>query len=147
VKPDYNDIRSRLGDPLWYDRHGVPRYDPFRPGMCGVYARYVALLEIACQACGRRFAVAVDLDDLERLEWEKEGAFVLPTAEDPGAFCYGDPPRHGCVGDTMSSYTCRIAEFWERSQETGWKWVRRREREFAYPECGGPAYSGHGEPS
>jgi len=146
VKPDYGDIRSRLGEPLWYDRHGVPRYDPFTPDMCGVYARYVALLEIACQACGRRFMVAVDLDGLECFRWNQRGVSVLPTDEEAGVFCYGDPPRHDCVGDTMLSDVCRIVEFWERSQETGWEWARRREREFVYPECGEPAYLECGGP-
>ena len=30
---DYFDIRSRLGEPLWFDDNGVPRYVPFTPGM------------------------------------------------------------------------------------------------------------------
>ncbi|AEG14358.1 hypothetical protein Desku_0752 [Desulfofundulus kuznetsovii DSM 6115] len=133
MKPDYDDIKSRLGEPLWYDRHGVPRYDPFEPGMCGVYAEYVALLEIACQACGRRFTVAVDLDSVECVGWQdRTGLSVLPGVDKPGAFCYGDPPRHECIGDTMSSDVCRIVEFWERSQGTRWKWVRRREYAFDY---------------
>jgi hypothetical protein len=35
----------------------------------------------------------------------------------------------------MSSDVCRIVELWKRSRETGWEWVRRREREFVYSEC------------
>jgi hypothetical protein len=27
-------------------------------------------------------------------------------------FHYGDPPAHGCVGDTMNCYDLRIVEFW-----------------------------------
>jgi len=55
----YEDITKRLGEPLWYDDHGVPRYDEFHPSMLDVYADFAALSEIACQSCGRRFKVGV----------------------------------------------------------------------------------------
>lgn len=132
--PAYEDITRRLGEPLWYDRHGVPRYDPFRPDMCGVYACYTALLEIECQGCGKRFKTAVDYPSYElcggRLWWPQ-----LPTAEDEGDFRYGDPPPHDCpggglcAGSTMGSVTRRILEFWVKD---GFEWTRRREYEFAY---------------
>lgn len=31
MKASYDDIISRLGRPLWWDEHGVPRYDKFQP--------------------------------------------------------------------------------------------------------------------
>lgn len=136
--PAYKDITSRLGEPLWYDRHGVPRYDPFRPDMCGVYARYVALLDIECQACRKRFRAAVDYCGYESRfiggDLELKGP-QLPTAEDEGDFRYGDPPPHDCpgrglcAGSTMGSVTRRILEFWVKD---GFEWTRRREYEFAY---------------
>ncbi|MGB9886467.1 MAG: hypothetical protein ACPLRW_05645 [Moorellales bacterium] len=133
--PAYEDITRRLGEPLWYDRHGVPRYDPFRPDMCGVYARYAALLEIECQGCGRRFKVAVDYCNYEFWGGELRRP-RLPSAEDEGDFCYGDdPPPHDypggglCAGSTMSSITRRILEFWVRDR---FDWERRPEYEFVY---------------
>lgn len=51
----YRDIRDKLGEPLWHDEHGVPRYVAFHPSMCGVYDVHVALLEIECQGCGEHF--------------------------------------------------------------------------------------------
>lgn len=134
--PSYSDITSRLGKPLWYDKHGVPRYDPFHPDMCGVYANFVAFMEIECQACGGRFRVAVD-----RRGWELIGGEIvrptLPSLGDVGSFCYDDPPPHDvdggmCAGSTMSSVVRRILEFWVRDQSTNFEWIPLPEYEFTY---------------
>jgi len=111
--PDYSDITSRLGDPLWWDQNGVPRYEKFHPDYCDIHAHYIALLLVTCQNCGKEFRVAS--------EWPKEflhGEVILPSQTDIGSFHYGDPPSHGgddCwTGDTMNSEPRRILEFWHR---------------------------------
>src|SRR5579875_874086 len=94
VLPDYRDINRRLGEPLWYDEHGVPRYDPFHPDLCGVYNDFVALMLVACQSCGRRFRVAWGVSTAASKLRHEGRAPRLPTAQDSGSFGYGDPPRH-----------------------------------------------------
>lgn len=134
--PAYKDITSRLGEPLWHDKHGVPRYDPFRPDMCGIYAYYVALLDIECQSCVRRFKVAVDYSNYEFCFGELMLPH-LPSMEDAADFHFGDPPQHDyegrglCAGSTMNSITRRVMEFWIKDA-TKFEWVRRPEHEFAY---------------
>jgi hypothetical protein len=128
LKPDYSDITSRLGEPLWWDEHGVPRYEPFHPSMCDVYANKVALLIVRCQECGRKFTVAVSV----------ERTFRVPTPHDPAWCFYGDPPRHGdenCgAGDVMNSIPVQILEYWERSLDSSLCWRRRPEYEFVFKE-------------
>ncbi len=127
--PSYDDIRSRIAEPpLWHDRHGVPRYEPFKPQMLGVYDDFAVLAEIACQRCGRRFLVGGG--------WTRFDVFADPIAERTPTglaerFGYGDPPRHSagdqgrCAGETMSSDVVRIVEAWER---VGLDWVRREDQ-------------------
>jgi hypothetical protein len=134
--PDYRDITSRLGPPLWWDDHGVPRYDPFHPDLCGVYDDYGALLEIACQSCGRRFHVASGISGgFYRLR-NDDRAPVLPVPGNSGAFGYGDPPPHSdalgrCPGETMSSDLVRVLEFWRRDgRDMTWRRDPRHEVRF-----------------
>ena len=143
--PEYADIVARLGPPVWWDYHGVPRYKSFHPEMCGVYARFVAYLEIGCQSCRTRFMVAIDRT--EAMVWPEIAYTVdhLPTKDDIRWFHYGDPPRHNlsdyqhgakgwekhCSGTTMNCLTHRIVEFWRRTNE-GWK--RDFQYEITYPE-------------
>ena len=89
---NYRDILDRINEePSWYDENGTPRYGEFAPDMCpNIYAHSVVLLEIACQSCGRRFRVEMN-----------EGPW-LPSDIPPKNWHYGDPPAHGCVGDTMN---------------------------------------------
>ena len=42
---------------------------------------------------------------------------------------YGDPPRHGCVGDSMNCIDVHIVEAWENSYNRGFEWVRNPEIE------------------
>lgn len=134
---DYADITSRLGAPKWWDDHGVPRYEPFHPGMLGVYDDVAALLDIACQSCPRRFHVAMSTS----LAWlcvrskdrKISDGVPLPTLE-PGFYHYGDPPPHGCVGDTMNCEDLRVLEFWTKrwsapDADTFKEWVRLPEQE------------------
>jgi len=113
VWPSYNDIRSRLGEPLWWDGNCVPRYEPFHPDLCGVHNEEVALIEIACQQCDQRFLVAIEVSK------RREDASI-PTPETVWQWGFGDPPRHaragGCAaGDVMQSIPMRIVEFWSRA--------------------------------
>ena len=131
----YEDIMARLGDPLWWDGQGVPRYDTFHPDLCGVYDTQVALVELACQGCTRRLVVAVEHDASLNIGHPN----LVPTADDPG-FCdqYGDPPTHAgpnglCIGCSMTSGCYRILEFWQKSDYPDWMaWERKTEYEFNY---------------
>ena len=104
----YGDIRSRIpDDPKWFDSNGVPRYDDFHPTQCpSIYGREAVLYEIACQACDQLFRVA-DTADL----WDKVGLSEHVKAR---TLHFGDPPAHGCTGDSMNCIDRRTIEFWER---------------------------------
>lgn len=134
--PDYRDITCRIVQPpSWYDHHGVPRYDPFKPTMLGVYDKYAIFAEIECQSCCKKFRVGCG--------WPGENMqLVLATPddqqpEDPDwwkysleklteGFHYGDPPSHSCTGDSMNCIDLRIIEAWEKD---GYGWMRRLELE------------------
>lgn len=46
--------------PKWYDYRGVPRFCKFTPdSFSNLYANTVALIEVACQNCGKKYKVAV----------------------------------------------------------------------------------------
>lgn len=124
MKNDYIDIEEKLGRPLWWDMHGVPRYVDFDPSNATVYSNYVALTTIKCQACGKFFIVAATASSYD-------GEIVFPTKIDEGSFGYGDPPVHGCSGDTMMSTPVMIIQFWERKSL---EWSRNKELEFDYDE-------------
>lgn len=147
---DYKDITDKLGDPQWWDDNGCPRYCDFSPNVCGVYDHVVALLEIACQSCDERFRVVVSYDRL-RL-WQRTekrtgvGKQFYPTATDINGFHFGDPPPHGCVGDTMNCDTYRVVEFWRRKADPAeWGWERAPEYEVTY-ELGQPWNTAHEQP-
>jgi hypothetical protein len=121
----YEDLTRRLGVPLWYDDNGVPRYDPFRPDLCGIYARFIALAEIACQACGDRFKVA-----FERRNFASDKHPWVPIPESVNLLHYGDPPPHGCSGDTMNCLDLRVLEFWRRDGDPLAAWRRDHDLEI-----------------
>lgn len=132
MKPNYYDIIEKLGEPLWWDEHGVPRYTDFRPHLKSrIIADYVAFMEVACQDCGRVFKVAYSIDSRQyRLFYERE--VQLPTPNDVGSFHYGDPPYHTeeCIaGFCMLSIPVRILEFWAREKHC---WVRKPEYEIEF---------------
>lgn len=134
MKAGYEDILSRLGEPLWYDYEGVPRYDSFHPNLCGVYASFVSYNQIACQSCVKKFFVAVEICNFEippsfkfpipppigeaqKIEKvvNKLDSSNFPSPWDQiGSFHYGDPPIHRCFGDSMNSVPVRIIEFWQK---------------------------------
>ena len=118
---DYDDIKTRLGEPLWWDDNGVPRYDAFKPDMCGVYDRMVALVEIACQDCGLKFNVAITYDPVYSFR-------PFNSAPSKKELFYGDPPIHGCIGDTMTTDTIRVIEYWIKNEKS-FNWERKTDQE------------------
>lgn len=143
MKQEYRDIRIRLGEPLWYDENGVPRYDPFEPSMCSdIYAKEVALLEIACQGCFKHFRVALSV-----FPYDARGASVpsLKSRIQEGVIHYGDPPFHKldmhsigtpvmCPGATMNCIDLAVCEYWFRDKSTNGQWTRDRKLEVLFDE-------------
>lgn len=137
----FNDITDRLGEPVWYyhQKVCVPRYESFKPDMCGVYDDLAVLVRIRCQLCYKEFLVSVNSDKYSRYSYTKEGKYterkIAPPTADEG-FYLGDPPRHNCTGDTMCSDTLAIVEFWQKDEDreskTWLEWVRHSEYEFNY---------------
>lgn len=113
----YREITDKMGEPLWWDGNGVPRYVPFSPDATGVYDHAVGLVEIACQDCGKRFEVAFEYDH-HRWNGSELVAYKRP---DPQTLHYGDPPNHDCVGDTMNCEDLRVLQWWEKEHLD---WVR-----------------------
>jgi hypothetical protein len=127
--PDFDDIKQLIPqDPIWYTEGGVPRYAPFHPEMLGVYDKQALLVAIACQNCGKPFLVGWGSPGYR---WAN-GQYTQEDLEDIAKhFHYGDPPRHGCVGDTMNCIDLSIEEAWSRgSHPTLPGWVRRHRLEY-----------------
>jgi hypothetical protein len=125
--PDYADITSRISEPaLWYDSHGVPRYDEFSPDMLGVYDDFAVLAEVACQGCGGLFVVGVGHPRYDLLSIAGGAGVHEYTLEElTDRFSYGDAPRHSvdgtrCGGETMTSVTVRVLQAWEAQTSTSW---------------------------
>lgn len=115
----YHDILDRITEPpSWWDQNGTPRYGAFTPQACpDIYSNQVVLLEIACQACGTLFQVEMHMglwDDVQHSRLPRE-------------WHYGDPPYHGCVGDTMNCDDRQVMEVWSR--QTGQQFVRQPQLE------------------
>lgn len=152
MNSSFEDITKQLGEPKWYDDLGYPRYCIFNPDkISNIYACCTALLTISCQGCGREFEVAVNYTDhnFYRCFGEKMRAvagtdnfqinkFIVPflntlTPEDfANAFHYGDPPNHGCIGDSMNVFDLRINQFWLRLK-LDWKRYKQFEIEMEKP--------------
>lgn len=138
MKSNYADILSLTDKkPLWYDESGCPRYEKFTPNLCpNIYADEVILLEIACQDCGKRFKVQMSAWVIyggysfrERLfEWKKDGKKTFTPIH------YGDPPIHGCVGDTMNCEDLKVLEFWEKDRVKFVGFKRRKDLEVNLEE-------------
>jgi len=110
---DYADIRDKLGEPVWWDECGVPRYCEFAPDKAAnIYWRECALLAIACQNCGQEFAVCMTWASLDMAK----GTPSLGERLKSGELDYGDPPNVRCcpAGPTMMSETLGVVEFWQQ---------------------------------
>lgn len=127
MRADYADITGKLGAPRWWDEVCAPRYLRFRPEDCNdIYAEEAMLIEIRCQACGRTFLVAETWNAFG----DANGHPRLSALVEHGHADWGDPPRHDCVGDTMSSESIRVVEFWKRVL---FDWMRMSELERPTP--------------
>ena len=126
MKANYKDILDRIAEePIWFDEAGVPRYCDFSPNeISNIYAKEVALVEIACQNCGTRFNVAIAYDPMADLitPW-KDMQFTMVDSIKGGGIGYGDPPNIWCCppGPTMSSDTIRVIEFWYKNKDLSWE--------------------------
>lgn len=120
----YRDIYERIAEPpTWYDRNGCPRWGTPAPRLHKFMGR------IRCQHCHREFLVCmadavytIDLDamvgraasekegfkgpltdgNITQVPWSGEGDLLNRYALDAD-WHYGDPPNHGCAGDSMNS--------------------------------------------
>jgi hypothetical protein len=140
--------------PQWYDEHGVPRFQIFKPELCAdIYADEAALVEIACQACGHRYEVAFTTDPMERGEKMLAGLDRQTPIEyrqmvmdqhklswgivnEPGRIHYGDPP-HGCceAGASMNCMDLKVLQFWHRKDHKQYgEWVRDPSLEIELPD-------------
>lgn len=118
MNESYSDITEKLGEPIWWDEAAVPRYCDFEPHRsANVHINEVALVEIECQNCGRRFPVAMSISRLNLIRF---GWPTLAERVKAGALEYGDPPNYGCcpAGPTMNSIPRRVLQFWRKSMDT-----------------------------
>lgn len=131
---DYTDITKRIAaPPKWWDENGVPRYAEFDPQrLANIYAREAALVEVACQACGRRFEVAFSHPCLERTS-DKIGLLAENIRD--GELHYGDPPNYGnCQsGASMNCFDLRVLQYWSRDNQK-FEWVRDSRLEIGLPD-------------
>lgn len=131
--PIYRDLREKLGEPLWHDAEGVPRYAPFEPNLLGIYDEWACLFVVRCQGCSRDFHCAAGWtitnglmhltaeQSKERFDKKDDAATVLPLFVG-----WGDAPWHGyngddgqCSGTTMSTEIMDVREIWHR---VNYKW-------------------------
>ena len=131
--PDYDDIRRRIPEqPKWFDNHGVPRYDEFKPDdVPNIYAREACLYLIRCQACHAKFKVSAHSDDYVRIIHKDINLSDQITNK---FLHYGDPPRHNdCAGgDTMNCEDIRVLEYWRKER---FDWVRMPEFEITLADA------------
>lgn len=153
--PDYKDITSRIQEkPIWYTLEGVPRYEPFKHEMLGIYDEITIYYKIACQACQEEFLVAEghNLTGFLTKQWTNIGLKIAAgkSLEEAKAeltlheytrldwakelvnhLHYGDPPRHGgCVGETMNCDDLEILEVWIKNPTLNWKRHKELEGEI-----------------
>ncbi|WP_316185410.1 MULTISPECIES: hypothetical protein [unclassified Bradyrhizobium] len=113
----YDDITSRIAiAPIWFDEHAVPRYCAFEPRRsASIYIGEIALAEITCQECQRKFRVALSPVNF------CDG--TIAEAIRRRKLHYGDPPRHDgnpndphacAAGASMNSEPRRVIEYWYR---------------------------------
>jgi hypothetical protein len=116
----YDDIISRIStEPIWFDEHAVPRYCVFEPRRsASIHIGEIALAEITCQECKRRFRVAFSVVNFRER--------TIAEAIQNKTLHYGDPPRHD--GDPTTSHACLagasmnseprwVLEYWRRHDQ------------------------------
>lgn len=169
ITPDGKRCCTCVAVPNWWDENGTPRFMEHHPRLCpDIYADEVALLEIACQACERRFKVQMSWGRSSELvqrarAWklvegsirEKLGVrdarikIPIPSWDVTsglageirnGTLHYGDPPAHGA--DCTTGVTMNV---WDLRVLEFWKrgkgahdWVRVAELEADLPDARDP---------
>ncbi len=134
MKTSFEDIKNLTNkEPVWYDKHGCPRFCEFSPKLVpNVYATCALLMKISCQRCGKIFKVSLNygagatpFESLKRYKDKRSKGRLFPVQ-------YCDPPNHDCpTGNVMSSNSKEILEFWMK--ENG-NWVRHSEVELIVEE-------------
>lgn len=128
MHPDFSDITERIEEkPSWYSEGGIPRYGKPQATEHSIYADESIAVVIGCQGCQEEFLVVYDAHKYDTKyvcvggpleggrEWQKENIWkmemvycsLVRDAKAGNVPHYGDPPRHGCVGDTMNSFAIR----------------------------------------
>lgn len=130
----YSEILAKMGEPIWWDEHAVPRFIPFSPDLvANIYAEEVALVLIECQSCQHPFKVVFSSADMDRVFNPEAKPLSESLSKEDGCLDYGDPPCIFCCpsGPTMSSTPKKVLEFW-RHDVKEFKWVRvpELEKEF-----------------
>jgi hypothetical protein len=129
VKASFKDIIKRAGKPKWYDENGTPRYGKFHPDMSpNIYAEQVLLIQIGCQSCPKKFLVEMNYCKFHQVHYRcPRGPFKI-EGRIPH---YGDPPIHGCVGDTENCEDIKIVEFWNRNNcAHEWELLKQKGRKY-----------------
>lgn len=115
--PLYKELREKLGEPLWVDQNGVPRYCEFHPDIASeIYGDWVALMEVECQSCGKVFKCARGVCRVMEVIKSRGQVQLENTAAQmiPYLIGWGDAPWHDadgneagfdnqCAGTTMST--------------------------------------------
>lgn len=150
MNQSYADIRSRIAtEPLWWDEHAVPRYEPFVPGLCAdIYADEAVLYLIECAACGRRFKVVQSYSKCSALSnsgymdnFRETGKMQdHPLADEirHGTLHYGDPPNaceERCAGSTMNCNDIAALQYWHKV-DMEWERDTRFEMSLVYEDGG-----------
>jgi hypothetical protein len=127
MNTSYQDITDKLGEPVWYDEHCVPRYCEFHPFECDPYAQWVSLVRRKCQSCGKIFLIATSWYNLSRRTFTlspRNLELYEQNKNNPEwmlTFCLlggGDPPYHGCIGDTMCSEFEDLISLWHKDHDS-----------------------------
>ena len=133
VKAKFEDILQAANrKPLWYDDHGTPRFSPYYPELSpNIYSDESCLYEIKCQYCHEKFLVSECWDRFESISHPYDWPANMSECIKKEMLSYGDPPRHDCVGDTMTSDTIRVVEFWKKAIM---KWNRIPDLEIEFKQ-------------
>jgi len=125
----YKDIRDQLGEPMWFDECGVPRYCKFTPDQVNnIYANEVVLVDIACQNCGNIYKVAFSSTEFQVYS----GSPTLKSQIEDKSLHFGDPPCDQCAsGSTMNCDDLKVLEYWCRGLSGKYGWHRLTELEIS----------------
>lgn len=55
-----------------------------------------------------------------------------PHGHDSGWVGWGDPPAHGCVGDTMGAWEVRVVQYWEKGRDDEKYRIKLSESSYRY---------------